>query len=65
MPSQQWQHTDYLCGGGHNCADQRREPGALPDTVNKVTIQGQLTIDAKNVRQIIFDVERARAARLS
>ena len=31
--------------------------GGLPDTVNRVTIQGPVTIDAKNVQQIIFDVE--------
>ena len=31
--------------------------GALPDTINKVTIQGPVTIDAGNVQQIIFDVE--------
>ena len=31
--------------------------GGLPDTVNRVTIQGPVTIDAAKVQQIIFDVE--------
>ncbi len=31
--------------------------GSLPDTTNKITIQGPITIDAKNVQAIIFDVE--------
>lgn len=31
--------------------------GALPDTVNFVTIQGPVTIDGGNVEQILFDVE--------
>ena len=38
--------------------------GALPDTINKVTIQGPVTIDAGNVQQIIFDVESSGALNL-
>ncbi|NJM40940.1 MAG: hypothetical protein HC853_09270, partial [Anaerolineae bacterium] len=31
--------------------------GALPDTINFVTIQGPVTIDGGNIKQILFDVE--------